>query len=475
MQFCKSPFSFSWLLLCLCIALLACNKEVPQGEATILVFSKTSGFRHESIPAGIAAIQKLGVENNFKVDTTENAEKFTEDNLKQYSAVVFLNTTQDVLNHVQQREFERFIQAGGGFVGVHAAADTEYSWPWYNKLVGAYFNGHPNNPNVRKASIDVTDRKHISSRHLPARWERTDEWYNYKSINPEMKIIANLDEKTYEGGTNGEQHPIAWYHEYDGGRAFYTGGGHTNESYTEPFFVQHLLGGITYALGERRKPDYSRATSLKVPEDNRFSKVVLDEKLNEPMELTVAADGRVFFVERTGKVKLYDPSTDKVSVAGQLNVFSKNNDGLLGITLDPGFATNSWLYLYYSPAGDTPKQHLSRFTLKEGKVDLSSEKILLEIPTQRQECCHSAGSLTFDKKGNLYLSTGDNTGVNATAYAPIDERPSRSAFDAQKSSANTNDLRGKILRIKPQPDGTYTILKAIFFQPVQPVPAPKYM
>lgn len=462
------------LLLIFCLlSLMACKEEEPQGEVRVLVFSKTSGFRHESIGSGIAAIQKMGLENNFKVDTTENASKFTEDNLGQYNTVVFLNTTQDVLNNVQQREFERYIQAGGSFVGVHAAADTEYNWPWYNQLLGAYFNGHPNSPNVRKAVIDVLDPNHISTKHLPARWERNDEWYNYRSIQTDIQVLANLDEKTYQGGTNGENHPIAWYHEFDGGRAWYTGGGHTNESYTEPAFVQHLLGGILYAIGDKRKPDFSKATSMLVPEDNRFSKVVLDEKLNEPMELSVTEDGRVFYIERTGKVKLYDPQSDKTNVIGQINVFSKNNDGLLGITADPQFTTNHWLYLYYSPAGDIPKQHLSRFTLKDGKIDIASEKILLEIPTQRQECCHSAGSLTFDKKGNLYISTGDNTGVNATAYAPIDERPGRSAFDAQKSSANTNDLRGKILKIIPQPDGTYTIPEGNLFPQGTPKTRPE--
>ncbi len=258
--------NFFQLLLIICLFnLMACKEEEqpiaeepkeeepvveePQEEVRILVFSKTSGFRHGSIGAGIAAIQKLGIENNFKVDTTENAAKFTEENLKQYKAVVFLSTTQDILNEAQQGVFERYIQAGGGFAGVHAATDTEYEWSWYNKLVGAYFNGHPS---VRKATIDVTDRTHISTKHLPARWERNDEWYNFKSINPDIQVLANLDETTYQGGTNGPNHPIAWYHDFDGGRAWYTAGGHTNESYTEPDFVAHLLGGIVYAIGDKR-------------------------------------------------------------------------------------------------------------------------------------------------------------------------------------------------------------------------------
>jgi len=223
-------------------------KSMP---ARVLIFCKTAGFHHNSIPAGIAAIKKLGAENKFEVDTTTNAAWFTEDKLKHYKAVIFLSTTGNVLNDEQQAAFEQYIKHGGGYVGVHAAADTEYEWPWYNKLVGAYFLNHPGNPNVRQATIDVKDTKFQATQGLPARWQRTDEWYNYKDINPEIHVIATLDETTYEGGQNGPNHPIAWYHMYDGGRAFYTGGGHTNESYSEPLFLKHLLGGISYALNKK--------------------------------------------------------------------------------------------------------------------------------------------------------------------------------------------------------------------------------
>jgi type 1 glutamine amidotransferase len=216
-------------------------------EPKVLVFSKTNGFRHESIPQGIAAIKKLGKSNGFAVDATEDSTKFTDANLKQYQAVIFLNTTGNILNDQQQAAFERYIRAGNGFVGIHSATDTEYDWPWYNKLVGAYFASHPKN---QEAVIRVTDKNHPSTRHLPSEWKRFDEWYNFKSIYDQTKVLAYLDEKTYEGGKNGDNHPIAWYHDYDGGRAFYTGGGHTNESYEEPLFVQHLLGGIQYALGK---------------------------------------------------------------------------------------------------------------------------------------------------------------------------------------------------------------------------------
>ena len=161
-------------------------------------------------------------------DTTEDASAFTEENLKQYAAVVFLCTTGDVLNFDQQRDFERFIQAGGGYVGIHAAADTEYEWGWYGKLVGGYFQSHP--PGLHDAEVKMADNTHASTKDLPAVWKRNDEWYNYKKLSPNIKVLLNLDEKTYKGGENGENHPIAWYQEFDGGRAFYTGGGHTDET-----------------------------------------------------------------------------------------------------------------------------------------------------------------------------------------------------------------------------------------------------
>lgn len=246
--------SVLFCFICSTLAFSACTstpeKSTVENNARVLVFSKTQGFYHESIPTGVAAVQKMGLENGFQVDTTKNAVYFNNDSLKNYGAVVFLSTTMDVLDDEQQQAFERYIQAGGGYVGIHAAADTEYDWPWYNKLVGAYFLSHPNNPNVRQATIEVKDTTHPATKGLPTRWERKDEWYNYKSINPDIKVLTVLDESTYEGGENGENHPIAWYHEYDGGRAFYTGGGHTAESFSEPLFLQHILGGIRYAIGD---------------------------------------------------------------------------------------------------------------------------------------------------------------------------------------------------------------------------------
>ena len=230
------------------------NTEPPESSTTaavpelVLIYSKTEGYRHQSIEKGVLTLKQLGRANGFIVLQTETASDINPENLKNYKLVVFLSTTQDVLNDTQQLAFERYIKNGGSFLGIHAAADTEYEWSWYGKLVGGYFESHPNNPNVRKASIQRIDKTHASSSHLPDTWVRNDEWYNYKNLNPAMNVVLNLDESTYEGGTNGENHPIAWYHEFDGGRAYYTGGGHTEESFDEPEFRQHLLGAIEWCL-----------------------------------------------------------------------------------------------------------------------------------------------------------------------------------------------------------------------------------
>jgi cytochrome c len=416
----------------------------------VLVFSKTAGFRHSSIDEGVAAIQALGAANDFAVVATEDAAAFNAANLANFEAVVFLMTTGDVLNAAQQTAFEQYIQAGGGWVGVHSAADTEYGWAWYGELQGAYFESHPA---IQQATVVVADQMHPSTAHLPERWVRTDEWYNFQT-NPrgDVHVLATLTESTYSGGADGFDHPIAWYHDYDGGRAWYTGLGHTEATYADPLFRQHLLGGIRYAAGQI--PSDGGATV-----DANFQKVVLEPDVLDPMELAVAADGRVVFVERGGAVKIFDPQLGSTILAGQLSVFTGNEHGLLGLTLDPNFATNHWLYVFWSPAGAASDQRLSRFTLVGNQLDMASERILLTFPTDRAAATnHEAGSLAFGPGDELYISTGDDTNpFQSNGFTPIDEQPGRSTFDAQRSAANTNDLRGKILRIIPQPDGTYTI------------------
>jgi glucose/arabinose dehydrogenase len=416
----------------------------------VLVFSRTAGFRHDSIAAGTQAIRDLGTANSFNVVATEDPAAFNDANLAQFEAVVFLLTTGDVLNITQQSAFERYIANGNGYVGIHSAADTEYGWSFYGGLVGAYFSNHPA---IQQATIKVADTVHPATAGLPQRWVRTDEWYNYQA-NPRgrVHVLATLDETTYSAGAGamGFDHPIAWTQEFGGGRSFYTGLGHTIASYSEPFFRQHLLGGIRYAAGAVEGDSGPTVNT-------NFQKVVLDADTLDPMQLDVAPNGRVFYVERGGAVKVWSPLTSSTTTIGNIAVTTLFEDGLLGLALDPNFASNQWLYLFYS-AVDANEQRVSRFTLVGNQLDLGSEKIMLRIPVQRTNCCHAAGSLDFGPDGTLYIATGDNTNpFESDGFAPIDERAGRSDWDAQKSSANTNDLRGKILRIKPEPDGTYSI------------------
>ncbi len=458
----KSYISF-FVVLCL---MVSCGEK---HKTKILVFSKTKGYRHESIGVGKITLSEIGRSNDFEVDTTENAAYFNEDSLKRYRAVIFLNTTQDVLDPVQQADFKRFIEAGGGFMGIHAAADTEYEWPWYGDLLGAYFKSHPKTQQAK--FVKAQDSEMV--KNLPKEWIRTDELYNYKRISKDINVLYTLDESSYEGGENGDYHPIAWYHEFEGGRSFYTGMGHTPESYADSLFRDHLLEGIKYVTGGPAKLDYSKAKTIRAPEENRFTKTVLDFNLDEPTEMTILPDGRIIFIERKGAVKLYSPADGKVNVINNFKVGTKFEDGMIGITADPDFSKNNWVYIFYSHP-ERSANILSRFVFKDGKIDESSEKEMLEVVTQRETCCHTGGSLAFGPGGNLFVSTGDNTSpFESDGFSPSDETPGRAPFDAQKSSANTNDLRGKILRIHPESDGSYTIPEGNLFPKGEPDTRPE--
>jgi len=216
-------------------------------ESKVLIFSKTKGFRHKSIEHGREVIADLCLSNNISVDSTEDAELFTFKNLQQYDALIFLNSTGDLFNEKQQKALVKYINNGGGFVGIHAATDAEYEWEWYGRMAGGYFKSHPEQQN---AKIKVLSKDHASTIMLPDEFVRWDEWYDFKSINPDIIVLAKLDETSYEGGTMDNDHPIIWYHEFEGGRVFYSGFGHTNETFDEPLMQKHMLGGILYAVGK---------------------------------------------------------------------------------------------------------------------------------------------------------------------------------------------------------------------------------
>jgi type 1 glutamine amidotransferase len=252
----KNQPAFYFLLL---IVLLAAVSFKATKQKKILVFSKTAGFRHtSSIQSGKKEILGMARKNKFVVDTTESSDAFTAENLKQYAAIVFLCTSGNVFNEEQQKAFQQFIRNGGGYVGLHSAADTEYDWPWFGELNGAYFKNHPK---PQEAVFNVVDTNHISTGHLPKVWKRFDELYNFKWIGTDLNVLITIDETSYTGGVNGENHPMAWYHEFDGGRGYYTALGHDNKSWEDLLYLQHVLGGIQYAMGTN--PQSKRSASSK--------------------------------------------------------------------------------------------------------------------------------------------------------------------------------------------------------------------
>jgi type 1 glutamine amidotransferase len=215
----------------------------------LLIFSKTNGYHHASIAVGIEAIKKLGADNGFDVDTTTDSTQFRKKILKNYAALLFLSPTGKVLGTEEEKALQDYIHHGGGFIGVHAATDCEYNWQWYGDLVGGYFKSHP--PKQQKARFNIIDKNNPATIGLPDPWDHLDELYNFKYLNPGIHVLIKVDETSYTGGANGDNHPMAWYHDFEGGRSFYTALGHTNESWSDKLFLGHLLGGIQYAIGKK--------------------------------------------------------------------------------------------------------------------------------------------------------------------------------------------------------------------------------
>ena len=233
------PFFFSVVLF---FGFTADKKE----PSKILVFSLTKGFRHVSILDGIKAIRKLGAENNLQIDTSEDVNSISTENLKKYKLLIFLGPTgSDVFNPSQKQALKEYINKGGRFVGIHAASDFCYEWEWYGKMVGGYFESHPK---VQEVKLDIVMPKNKMEEGLPQPWMHKDEWYNFKTMNPDVKVLIKADETSYEGGKMNNNHPISWYHEFEGGKVFYTALGHTKECYTDPLFLKHLWAGMKWAM-----------------------------------------------------------------------------------------------------------------------------------------------------------------------------------------------------------------------------------
>ena len=282
-------------------------RELFSESPRVLLFSETQGFDHDSIPDALSALEDLAASAGMQTDrASDSSGVFTDANLANYDAVVWVMTTGDVLNDDEQAAFEHFIRSGGGYAGIHAASDTEYDWPWYGDLVGAYFDRHPA---VQSARQDVEDDSHPSTSHLGASWTRTDEWYDYRT-NPRgsVNVLLTLDESSYSGGGMGDDHPSAWYHDFDGGRSWYTGGGHTRASYSESDFLEHLLGGLIYVVGREGGTVTPTPTGGQpaIPDDalNRDGWLISSSNFRAGEETGNSVDGNVDTRWSTGTIQV---------------------------------------------------------------------------------------------------------------------------------------------------------------------------
>ncbi|MEH1167415.1 ThuA domain-containing protein [Micromonospora sp. CPCC 205539] len=449
------------------------NPATAAAPFRALLFSETAGYRHDSIPDGIAMFNDLAAQNGFTVVHSEDSAVFTAANLATFDVVVMFQTSGMVWdNDAQRQALQSYVAGGGGIAAIHNATDMgiESAFGWWDDLVNAGAHMPEHSPGVLAGTAHVADKVHPSTTGLPDRWQRSEEWYNFdKNPRGDVHVLVTADESTYNpgGSAMGADHPISWCRNVGASRVWTTAMGHAKASYTEAFFRQHVLGGVQWAAGVA-------AGDCGGTVWGNFEKVSLDQNTADPMALDVAADGRVFYAQRAGQLKIFKPATSGTVTAGTLPVYTGGEDGLVGLALDPNFATNGWIYLYHSPqASATDVNRLSRFTITGDTLDTSSEKVLLEVPAYRDrsfpEPGHTGGYLAFGPGGNLYLSTGDDSPPNYDpawqGYAPLDWRPGKSFLDAARSAGNTNDLRGKLLRIHPEPGGTYTVPSGNLFAP----------
>jgi glucose/arabinose dehydrogenase/type 1 glutamine amidotransferase len=479
----------------------------------VLVFHGPAAKQDDPVTKATGAVEKLGEKNGFSVDESEDPSVFTAENLANYRGVVFLSANGVTLNADQEAAFQAYIKDGGGFVGVHDAARVQADSSWFTQLIGtrpaASATGGSPEDKVQQATVDFTDRQHPANKGLPLTTTRSDQWMNW-APNPNGKVqtIAQVQENTYNPGPskNGAFHPVSWCRDYDGGRSFYTGMGRTDASYTDDTqFQSHLLGAIEWTTGmvrgDCKATIASNYTVERLTQKNQPGQM---DQIGEPHGLTVAPDGKVFYIGKAacttgpvpdwsdpnvglgcGTIHLWDPKTQKPKLLTTLAVMGnrgsgdelvKDENGLVGITLDPNFEQNGWIYAYWMPheSIDRDKQigqrTVSRFTFDAANqtIDQSTRKDLLHWPAQIHSCCHVGGGMAFDKQGNLYIGSGDDnsSGGAGPGYSGnnwTQDYKGVSFQDARRTAGNTNDLNGKIIRIHPEPDGTYTIPKGNLF------------
>ena len=239
-------------LLFAALAASGTHAQAPQQASRVLLFSHTTGYRHASIEPGAAAIRALGARHNIAVVHSEDPNVFSATGLKEYDAIIFLNSSTDSkkpesewFRGARRDSLQAFVRRGGGVVGIHAASDSHYHWPWYQRLIGGHFASHPEG--TPEGEIHVEDPSHPSTAKLPAKLKRVDEWYYFEDYNPRMKLLVTLD-PTSIGEKDSNPNPVSWAHDFEGARIFYTAMGHTEESYSDQVFMDHLAGGLAWVL-----------------------------------------------------------------------------------------------------------------------------------------------------------------------------------------------------------------------------------
>ncbi|WP_420810130.1 ThuA domain-containing protein [Halopolyspora algeriensis] len=459
----------------------------------VLVFHGPAAKQGDPVGQATTAFEELGEENGFTVDESTDPGVFTTENLEQYRGVVFLSAKGVTLNADQKTAFQNYIQGGGGFLGIHDAARAQSGSDWFTGLIGT--RPGPSPTNVQKAVVSLVDRQHPANQGLPLTWTRSDQWLNW-SPNPVGKVhtVAQVKEKEYKPGegANGPFHPISWCRDYDGGRSFYTGMGATKASYTEQNFRSHLLGAIQWTTGMVRGDCQATiASNYKIERLTGENKSGQLDQHGEMHGLTIGPNGTVFYIGKAacpsgpvrdwdnpdvglgcGTIHQWNPETKKVKLLTTLDVFGnrgsgselvKTEEGLIGITLDPDFADNGWIYIYWMPHESIDrdkrigKRTVSRLTydFATESIDTSSRVDLLQWNAQIHSCCHAGGGLDFDDEGNLYIAVGDNNSSRGSSgYSGNNwtkDYKGLSFQDARRTSGNTNNLNGKILRIDPLP------------------------
>jgi cytochrome c len=407
---------FMRLFTCfLVLIIMSCTREKEQ--AKILIFAQSDSVNQEPIPA-LEGIMKLASAQNIIIGVSDDAAGIS-DNLGQYDAVVFLGDFGARLSKEQQQDFEEYVGAGGGFMGIESELNDPKAWPWYANM----YNQVGSKPGIVKAGQG-----------------------------------ASGEEKAGPAGFFRKQ-------EYAGGRVSLIGMALPQASSDVNGFQDNFLSGLGFIIGSSEGLTNGEAASAN---GKRFTRRVLQKELIDGVKIAIAGNGDIYYIERAGKIFKLEASQETMassSLVGELSVSTASGNGLIGMVLDPDFETNNLVYVYYTPKETkTLHQKLSRFHLSSAGLDLASEKVLLTVPYDFRDDGHTGGAMVFDDQGNLFLSTGDNTNPHeANGFGPLDERPGRNIYDAQRTAGNTANLLGKILRIKPQPDGTYTIPEGNLF------------